>query len=172
MHIIVSLTLGFVLLPIIGDNQIMKNWIDFVKIKFHLIENIDWYCMKFKFKTLNWIEYSLIQILQLNWILYNSNVLNLNFIRFYSNWAKFNSNSIEEKQDANWSIKGIENMFIIMILKILLKCTNRKRCFFLSLFKWGIGQTYSNLELSKHPNDDIWNCSNDNICELKLSYLN
>jgi hypothetical protein len=41
MHIIVSLTLGFVLLSIIGDNQMMKNLIDFVKIKFHLIENID-----------------------------------------------------------------------------------------------------------------------------------
>jgi hypothetical protein len=35
MHIIASLTLGIVLLPIIGDDQMMKNWIDFVKIKFH-----------------------------------------------------------------------------------------------------------------------------------------
>ncbi len=100
MHIIVSLTLGFVLLPIIGDNQMMKNWIDFVKIKFHLIENIDWYCMKFEFKTFNWIEYNLIQILQLNWILYSSNALNLNFIKLNSNWAKSNFNSIEEKRDA------------------------------------------------------------------------
>lgn len=34
MHIIVSLTLGFVLLPIIGDDQMMKNWIDFWKLSF------------------------------------------------------------------------------------------------------------------------------------------
>lgn len=40
MHIIVSLTLGFVLLPIIDDDQMMKKWIDFLKIKFYLIENI------------------------------------------------------------------------------------------------------------------------------------
>jgi hypothetical protein len=58
MHIIVSLTLGFVLLAIISNDQMMKNWIDFVKIKFHLIENIDWYCMKLEFKTFNWIEYN------------------------------------------------------------------------------------------------------------------
>ncbi len=37
----------------VNDNQL----IDFVKIKFHSIENIEWHCME-----LNWIE------IQLNWI--------------------------------------------------------------------------------------------------------
>ncbi len=32
---------------------LMKKWIDFVKIKFHLNENIEWHCMQL---GLNWIK--------------------------------------------------------------------------------------------------------------------
>jgi hypothetical protein len=40
------------LLCIINDGDLMKKWINFVKFKFQLNENIEWHCMQFE---LNWI---------------------------------------------------------------------------------------------------------------------
>jgi hypothetical protein len=61
--------MGFGLLYIIYiDDQLMEKWIDFVKIKFHLNENIEWYYMQFdlKFYSLqlrfNSIQFNSIQI--------------------------------------------------------------------------------------------------------------
>jgi hypothetical protein len=45
-----------VLLCITNDDQLMKNYNDFVKIKFYSHENIEWHCMQLEFK-LNWIEF-------------------------------------------------------------------------------------------------------------------
>jgi hypothetical protein len=45
------------------DNQLMKKWINVVKIKFHINENMKWHCLKLE---LDWI-WNLIQ-LKLNWI--------------------------------------------------------------------------------------------------------
>jgi len=47
----------------------IKKWVDFVKIKFHLNENIEWICkMQLELDAINWIW---IQFLELN-----SNTLN------------------------------------------------------------------------------------------------
>jgi hypothetical protein len=61
--------MGFGLLYIIYiDDRLMEKWIDFVKIKFHLNENIEWYYMQFdlKFHSLqlrfNLIQFNSIQI--------------------------------------------------------------------------------------------------------------
>ncbi len=36
--------LGSALLHTNSDNQLMEKWIDFVEIKFHAKENIEWHC--------------------------------------------------------------------------------------------------------------------------------
>jgi hypothetical protein len=55
------------LLCIINDDDLMEKWIDFVKIKFHLNENIEWHRMQFELKFLNLMEFDMIWI-YLNWI--------------------------------------------------------------------------------------------------------
>jgi len=71
--------LGFALLCTSSDDQLI-NWsqrsIDFVKIKFHLNENIEWYCM---------IE------IELNWIEIKYINSNLNWFELNYNSTKFNS---------------------------------------------------------------------------------
>jgi hypothetical protein len=57
---------------IIHDNQLInwwKKWIDFVKIKFHLNENVEWHCMQLELNLdslFNWIEFKYRISMQLN----------------------------------------------------------------------------------------------------------
>jgi hypothetical protein len=52
-----TLNLGFVLLQITNDNELVKKWVDFVKINFHLNENIDWICIMQLELNSNFIEH-------------------------------------------------------------------------------------------------------------------
>jgi hypothetical protein len=45
--------LGSMSLWIVNDSHLMEKWIDFMNIKFHMNENIEWHCMQLE---LNWIE--------------------------------------------------------------------------------------------------------------------
>jgi hypothetical protein len=50
MHLfVIHINLGFMLLHIINDHQLLKKRIDFVKIKFHSNEHIEWHCMQLWF---------------------------------------------------------------------------------------------------------------------------
>jgi hypothetical protein len=44
------------LLCITNDDQLKKNCIDFVKIKFHWDENSEWHCMQLEFKLNQFIK--------------------------------------------------------------------------------------------------------------------
>jgi hypothetical protein len=37
--------LGFAFLHTIDDNEMMKKWVDFVEIKLHSNENVEWHCI-------------------------------------------------------------------------------------------------------------------------------
>ncbi len=75
--------------------NLWKNWIDFVKIKFHLIETIEWHCMQLEFNPIP-IE------LNPTPIELNPTPIELNPISVELNWIQQDSNSIEEKWDAKW----------------------------------------------------------------------
>jgi len=66
-HLMANEYLGFALLCITNDDQLI-NWykklIDFVKIDFHLSENIEWHYMQLEW---NRIQFNSIEI-WLNWI--------------------------------------------------------------------------------------------------------
>jgi hypothetical protein len=52
-----TLNLGSMLLHITNDNELVKKWVHFVKINFHLNENIEWICiMQLKLNS-NFIEH-------------------------------------------------------------------------------------------------------------------
>jgi hypothetical protein len=71
--------LGSTLLRTTHDYQLMKKWIHFVIIKFHLNENIEWHCMHLELE----FNSNLIQL--------NSNILIGIWIELNSNSTKFNS---------------------------------------------------------------------------------
>jgi hypothetical protein len=62
-----------------------KKWINFVKIKFHLNENIEWHCMQleFNFNSIS-IEFKYIEwnINCFNSTKFNSNSIHIHWIKF------------------------------------------------------------------------------------------
>jgi hypothetical protein len=70
----------------------MKNWIDFVKIKFHLNEDIEWHCMQF---DLN-LDFNELHSNLLNSIQFNFNTIKLNVtIGLKFTWFEFKDENIE-----------------------------------------------------------------------------
>jgi hypothetical protein len=74
------------------DDETMKKWVDFLKIKFHSNENIGWHCMLFELQFLNWIQ-------------------------IY--WTKLKFNGIHsqlKRNEMQIGTKGIENLFMNLII--------------------------------------------------------
>jgi len=67
-----------------STSQLIKKWIDFMKIKFHPNENIEWHCMNLEFQ-LHWLEFEL----NFNSTKFNSIVeLRFNWFEFKFNFKK------------------------------------------------------------------------------------
>jgi hypothetical protein len=80
---------------------------DFVEIKFHSNENIEWDCMHL--------------VLNVNWI---------------SNWTQFNSNSIEKKWYANWWRRFSNLLVNVMLKNKNFKNTQIQKYTFPCFFTW------------------------------------
>jgi hypothetical protein len=76
------------------DDETMKKWVDFLKIRFHSNENMEWHCMLFELKFMNWIQ-------------------------IY--WTKFKFDGIHsqlKRNEIQIGTKGIENLFMILIIHV------------------------------------------------------
>jgi hypothetical protein len=74
---------------------------------------------------------------------FNSNTfIEIQICMFHSNFIQLDSNSVEERWDANWR-ESIENLLMTMVFFL----KRMKRHFSIALY-WGINKTYSNLKLS------------------------
>jgi len=77
-----------------------KTWIDFVKIKFHSNENIEWHCIQLEFN-------SILKCTQFNSIQLQN--FNSNFIKFQFNWGEMGYKLVwrfwKSTHDYGWKTK-------------------------------------------------------------------